>query len=400
MLKKIAGMSGALALAQIVNFIAISYGSKLFGAEEFGKYSYVNSLSLAVSVLFYLKADNVILLDSNDEISKTLYHLNRYSAFLLMSAVFITVIVSLIYHDAESVYLTLAGVVLAYFNSQFIVLGSALIKEDKTSKYGITAVVRPAVMLLGQYIATYTPKFIYPMVIIRLISEAIAAISRKRKSEIRKYEIIKTKEYLLKRKDYFLYGTVASLLNSLSQQIPMLVLPFKYSYESLAFFSLAFALTVAPMGIILSPLRSLFLKQLSSTNRVKKIVYKNIVFLILPSVFIILFFNLFSGWLVSSFWGDEWESTAEYMAWISFWVASGLVSSPSYSYMIYSAKQKTIVNLENIFLAAKLILMFLINVWSINLPDVVFGIILLGVLYNIVLIAISFKALTNENEYS
>ncbi|MCG9719707.1 hypothetical protein L1D94_24320, partial [Vibrio alginolyticus] len=76
MLKKLVGMSGALALAQIVNFIAISYGSKLFGAEEFGKYSYVNSLSLAISVLFYLKADSVILLEAKEDISKTFYHIN------------------------------------------------------------------------------------------------------------------------------------------------------------------------------------------------------------------------------------------------------------------------------------------------------------------------------------
>ncbi|WP_140279790.1 hypothetical protein, partial [Vibrio parahaemolyticus] len=127
MLKKLVGMSGALALAQIVNFIAISYGSKLFGAEEFGKYSYVNSLSLAISVLFYLKADSVILLEAKEDISKTFYHINRYSTLLLFLLLFFIAFTSFVYHDKELIFLTLAGVILAYFNAKFILFGSALI---------------------------------------------------------------------------------------------------------------------------------------------------------------------------------------------------------------------------------------------------------------------------------
>ncbi|MEH0787249.1 hypothetical protein [Vibrio alginolyticus] len=385
MLKKLVGMSGALALAQIVNFIAISYGSKLFGAEEFGKYSYVNSLSLAISVLFYLKADSVILLEAKEDISKTFYHINRYSTLLLFLLLFFIAFTSLVYHDKELIFLTLAGVILAYFNAKFILFGSALIKEDKTSKYGITAVIRPFLMLTGQYIINSIPKAIYPMVIVRILSEIITSIFRRRKEKTDNYEKTKVRSFVLRKKDYFIYGTVASLLNSISQQIPMIFLPMIYGYESLAYFSLAFALTVAPMSVILVPLRSLLLKQLSLASERHKIVLKNILMLFFPSALIVLFFNILSTDIILIIWGEDWISTAVYMAWISFWVASGLLSCPVYSYFICSAKQKYLVKIENIFLLFKFFLVFLAYGFDLEFMEVVSVFIILGVFYNLFL---------------
>ncbi|EHQ9269572.1 hypothetical protein [Vibrio parahaemolyticus] len=385
MLKKLVGMSGALAIAQIVNFIAISYGSKLFGAEEFGKYSYVNSLSLAISVIFYLKADSVILLEAKEDISKTFYHINRYSTLLLFLLLFFIVFTSLVYHDKELIFLTLAGVILAYFNAKFILFGSALIKEDKTSKYGITAVIRPFLMLTGQYIINSIPKAIYPMVIVRILSEIITSIFRRRKEKTDNYEKTKVRSFVLRKKEYFIYGTVASLLNSISQQIPMIFLPMIYGYESLAYFSLAFALTVAPMSVILVPLRSLLLKQLSLASERHKIVLKNILMLFFPSALIVLFFNILSTDIILIIWGEDWISTAVYMAWISFWVASGLLSCPVYSYFICSAKQKYLVKIENIFLLFKFFLVFLAYGFDLEFMDVVSVFIILGVFYNLFL---------------
>ena len=385
MLKKLVGMSGALAIAQIVNFIAISYGSKLFGAEEFGKYSYVNSLSLAISVIFYLKADSVILLEAKEDISKTFYHINRYSTLLLFLLLFFIAFTSLVYHDKELIFLTLAGVILAYFNAKFILFGSALIKEDKTSKYGITAVIRPFLMLTGQYIINSIPKAIYPMVIVRILSEIITSIFRRRKEKTDNYEKTKVRSFVLRKKDYFIYGTVASLLNSISQQIPMIFLPMIYGYESLAYFSLAFALTVAPMSVILVPLRSLLLKQLSLASERHKIVLKNILMLFFPSALIVLFFNILSTDIILIIWGEDWISTAVYMAWISFWVASGLLSCPVYSYFICSAKQKYLVKIENIFLLFKFFLVFLAYGFDLEFMEVVSVFIILGVFYNLFL---------------
>lgn len=389
-------MSGALALAQIVNFIAISYGSKLFGAEEFGKYSYVNSLSLAISVLFYLKADSVILLEAKEDISKTFYHINRYSTLLLFLLLFFIAFTGLAYHDKELIFLTLAGVILAYFNAKFILFGSALIKEDKTSKYGITAVIRPFLMLTGQCIVNSIPKAIYPMVMVRILSEIIASTFRRRKEKNDNFEKTRVRKFVLKKKDYFIYGTLASLLNSLSQQIPMLILPLKYGYESLAYFSLAFALTVVPMSIILTPLRSLLLKQLAATSVKIDVVYKNTIFLVIPTLLIIVIVNSTSDLVVNSFWGDEWIETSDYMGWISFWVGVGLLSSPSYSYIIYSARQKLLVSLENVFLCFKLIVIILIYIWNINLNYVILSFVAISVLYNVTLMIVSFKVLSYD----
>ncbi|MEH0671451.1 hypothetical protein [Vibrio owensii] len=386
MLKKLVGMSGALALAQIVNFIAISYGSKLFGAEEFGKYSYVNSLSLAISVLFYLKADSVILIEAKEDISKTFYHINRYSTLLLFLLLFFIAFTSLVYHDKELIFLTLAGVILAYFNAKFILFGSALIKEDKTSKYGITAVIRPFLMLTGQCIINSISKAIYPMVIVRILSEIMASTFRRRKEKTDNYKKTKIKSFVLNKKEYFVYGTVASLLNSVSQQIPMIFLPMIYGYELLAYFSLAFALTVAPMSVILVPLRSLLLKQLSLASERHKIVLKNTLILFFPSALIVLFFNILSTDIIIMIWGEGWISTAEYMAWISFWVASGLFSCPVYSFFICAAEQKYLVKIENVFLLFKFSLVFFAYSFDLKFIEVVNAFIILGVFYNLFLV--------------
>ncbi|HCG5552267.1 hypothetical protein CGH25_23480 [Vibrio parahaemolyticus] len=389
MLKKLVGMSGALALAQIVNFIAISYGSKLFGAEEFGKYSYVNSLSLAISVLFYLKSDSVILLEAKEDISKTFYHINRYSTLLLFLLLFFIAFTSLVYHDKELIFLTLAGVILAYFNAKFILFGSALIKEDKTSKYGITAVIRPFLMLTGQCIINSIPKAIYPMVIVRILSEIIASTFRRRKEKTDNYEKTKVKSFILRKKEYFIYGTVASLLNSISQQVPMVILPLKYGYESLAYFSLAFSLTLAPMTLIFSPLRNLLLKKISTINEQKSFVIKYSFILSVPTIVIIIAFNISSDFFIDLVWGKEWEDTAYYMKLIIFWVGSGLVSSPAYCYIILLAKQKKLIKIENIFLFLKLLIVTLAFSYNFELNNVIISFVFLGVLYNVFVMSYS-----------
>ncbi|MCD9211716.1 hypothetical protein LUV35_12075 [Vibrio cholerae] len=396
MLKKLFGMSGALALSQLINFTAISYGSTLFGADEFGRYSYVNSLSLVISVLFYLKADNVILIEQKEEISKTLKFLKTYSFFVLCFFICSMSLLSIFVHDHEMIVLTFSGILLGYFNSKFIVFGSALIKEDKISRYSVTTVVRPFLMLLGIHVATYIPKLLYPMVIIRLFSEFSSVISRRINLPKEKDQRIKIKDTILDKKDFYIYGSVASFLNSLSQQLPMLALPIIYDYESIAYFSLAFALTVAPMTLFLTPLRSLLLNNLSSSIKKKDVIYRFTVILIIPSIFIILSFNLFSEFIIFYFWGEEWKLTSEYMSWISFWVATGFLSSPSYSYMIYSARQKVLVNLENIFLFLKFILVVSIKIFGFEIYDVVLVFVFLGVVYNIILMIFSFKAISNE----
>ncbi len=399
MLKKLVGMSGALALAQIVNFIAISYGSKLFGAEEFGKYSYVNSLSLAISVLFYLKSDSVILLEAKENISKTFYHINRYSTLLLFLLLFFIAFTSLVYHDKELIILTLAGVILAYFNAKFILFGSALIKEDKTSKYGITAVIRPFLMLTGQCIINSIPKAMYPMVIIRILSEIIASTFRRRKEKTDNYEKTKIKSFVLSKKEYFIYGTVASLLNSISQQVPMVLLPLKYGYESLAYFSLAFSLTLAPMTLIFSPLRNLLLKKISIIEDKFLFVSRYSLILLVPTIALVIIFNLCSEFVVNLVWGEEWKDTAYYMGMIIFWVSSGLFSSPAYCYLISSAKQRKLISIENIFLIIKLVFLLLVFLINIDLRDVILVFVILGFLYNVSVVYYSFRLLKKQNDY-
>lgn len=394
MLKKLVGMSGALALAQLVNFIAISYGSKIFGAEEFGRYSFVNSLSLAISVVFYLKADNVILLESKNNISQTLHFIGRYSVFLLIVIFFAFLMLSIAIYDNEMFFLTALGVLLAYVNSKFIIYGSALIKTDNILKYSVTTVVRPAFMLCGQYLIYYFPKITYPMVLVRVLSEIIASIARK--GNYKKQEILhcSVRDFVFNKKEYFVYGTVASLINSLSQQVPMIALPLKYGYTELAYFSLAFALTVAPLTLILSPLRSLLLKKLPSTDN--QFVLRCTLLLLVPSIFIILIFSVSSVYVIDIFWDSTWSSTADYMRWISFWIASGLLSSPSYCYLIFSARQKSLVNIEGLFLLFKMIVILLTCLFSIEINNAVLMFVILGVLYNCVLIFYSLGVLSRD----
>ncbi|EJL6717623.1 hypothetical protein NMS61_003638, partial [Vibrio cholerae] len=151
MLKKLFGMSGALALAQLINFVAISYGSKIFGAEDFGKYSYVNSLSLAMSVVFYLRSDNLILLEQEGAISEIVNAINKFSKILILTLFLSTSVFLFNFNNVEMLHLTILGFVLAYFNSKFIVYGAILIRDDKILEYGITGVVKPIIMIIGQY---------------------------------------------------------------------------------------------------------------------------------------------------------------------------------------------------------------------------------------------------------
>ena len=398
MFKKVIGLSGALAIAQLVNFIAMTLGSKLFGPEVFGQSMFVNSVSLTLAVVMCLRGDHFILAKDKLDLEKTINTFISISLSILAIVLFLVFIWGLVSSNYKFTALVSLGVLMGFVNSNFQLLGSSLIKTEKLKAFSFSAVIKPAVMCIGQLIVfALAPLFSLAMILPRFVGDISAAAARYFSIKNERFAFDTKKVSFIKENyTYCIVGTLASFLNIFSQQLPMLILPALFGYTSLGYFSLAFSLVVIPMTLLLSPLRSLLIKEYAGGMDNEKIFNKFTLLLIPISILCVLITFFLAEPLVLVVWGDDWLETAVYIKLISIWAASGLINAPSFSYIISTEKQKYLLYLETLFIVIKFLILFGIYVFNIDLLHTCILIVLSGVFYNIILIIFAKVKVYNE----
>lgn len=377
----------------------MTLGSKLFGPDVFGQYMFVNSISLTFAVLVCLRGDHFILAKNDISLEKTINTFLSISILILIICISIVVVYWVtVGANYAQVSLILAGILLAGANANFQLLGSALIKTEKLKVFSYSSIIKPTIMCLGQiFIFMLAPLLAFAMILPRLLGDISAFLIRFRTIKNTPFVFDKDQVAFIKSNyKYCVVGTIASFLNVLSQQMPMLLLPILFGYAALGYFSLAFSLVVIPVTLLLSPLRSLLIKEYASHNSKNKVFNKFTLLLMPISIVGVLFAFFASEPIVLAIWGKEWLQTALYIKLISIWAASGLLNAPSFAYIIATEKQEYLLYLEVLFIFIKIAILGGAYFLGTGLVFTCIYIVLSGVFYNLILIIFAKVKVYNE----
>ncbi|WP_404982895.1 hypothetical protein [Cobetia marina] len=397
MLAKLARLSGGNAFAQLVNFIAISYVSRSVGPDEYGNYALIISLSLIITAFVTLKGDNIIysctkVQDLNEAIINLVGFISR--------AVFVLLIISVI-AACFDIYLggiLLIALLLSLLNSVIVVASAYFIQEEKISSHLKLLLIRPALMFLMQAVLIIISKSYIVLCLGKMIADSFVALIRLKSTPVchANTSIAGIKQFIVKYKYYCLHGTSASVLNILNQQLALIASPFIYNGFYTGHFGLALSLVIAPIGIVLSPLRGLIIKKVSQVKPTLKNYCLYTLLLGVLSVIVYIVAYLATPYIVSEIWGDTWPYLADVVMCLIIWPLSGLFSSYSYAIIIANSKQKLLLNVELVYFFIRTTIIFYYFYYSVEFMTYVVSIATIGLTYNLIISLIGYKEVVHD----
>lgn len=212
-------------------------------------------------------------------------------------------------------------------------------------------------------------------------------LSIKSVSENLKYLSFKKSIILFKKyKDIPLYNTLMTSLNTISNQLPILLLAKYFGSESAAFFGLANRVVMTPMGLISQSVGQVFFKTASDIVNsgkqlfpfVKKTYFNLFKIAIIPVLIIFV-----ATYFFDIFFGEAWNKAGQYARIMLPWLAVAFLNAPI-SWLIIVLNRQKIVSLFDfillifrffaIFLSYKFMLGDLAAIFLYSLTGFLFGI--------------------------
>lgn len=137
---------------------------------------------------------------------------------------------------------------------------------------------------------------------------------------------------LRRHKRFPIYSTWSALLNSTSQQMPVLILAFYFSPEVVGYFALGRAVLGLPMSMIGTSIAQVFYQKAAEAHsragdlpRVVEEVFKRLVSL---GIFPVLLLTLIGEDLFIVFFGERWAEAGVYVQILAIWIFFQFISSP------------------------------------------------------------------------
>ena len=147
--------------------------------------------------------------------------------------------------------------------------------------------------------------------------------------------------------DFPLYGGPQSLLNAVSQYIPLLLLAHYFGPAVTGFYSLGVRILQLPMNLVLASLRQVFFQKATEVYNsggdtyalFKKATLGLMALAIVPSLLIVLFATPVFSFVL----GNEWYAAGEYARWLILWLAIGFANVPAVQFGQIYRKQRNLL---------------------------------------------------------
>ena len=133
---------------------------------------------------------------------------------------------------------------------------------------------------------------------------------------------------LCRYKSFPIYSTWAVIVNSLSLQLPVIILISFYPVSVVGYYALANRMLQIPLGIINSSVGQVFFKTSKDLDHVHILVNKTLSRLLMIAFFPIIIISLIGSDLFQVVFGYEWYDAGLYAQSLSLWVFSAILIGP------------------------------------------------------------------------
>lgn len=402
------------AFSQVIIYAAILILTRLFSPEVFGIYVLFSSSILLLKPIISLQYELAIVLPKKDQNAINILSLS-FLLICILSSVLLTVIILfkemiLSFFEVKELTFFIYLIPLSTFLFGCITTLNYWNNRNKNFKYIASgAVVKSSITSSSQIVIGYTSlKHIglIPGLLLGQLSQLLFLIKKTLTSIYTlKHEISFQKMILLakKYKDIPLFNTLINFSNTLSNEIPTLLLSKYFGLDSVGIYGLAIKVGRAPSGIIQDSVSQVFFKKASEVYN-KKEGLSDLVRKTSSSLFkisILFFIPLFIiSFYLDVIFGGDWKEVGSYLRILIPWLFIMFISSPISNISVILNKQKVILCYD-IFLLTFRFLAFYVGYHFYN--DVLTSLLLfstVGVIFNIFILIYFFKITKLESKKS
>lgn len=402
------------AFSQVIIYAAILVLTRLFSPEVFGVYILFSSSILLLKPIISLQYELAIILPKKDQNAINILSLSFVLISILSSIFFVIIFLF------KEVILSFFKVKELSFFIYFLPLSTFLFgcittlnywnnRNKKFKHIASGAVVKSSIMSSSQIVFGYTSLQnlgLIPGLLLGQLSQLLF-LTRNTITSINtlKHEISFQKMIFLakKYKDIPLFNTLINFSNTLSNEIPTLLLSKYFGLDSVGIYGLAVKVGRAPSGMIQDSVSQVFFKKATEAYNKKEdlldLVRKASSNLFKISVLFFIPLFIISFYLEVIFGGD-WKEVGSYLRILIPWLFIMFVSSPISNISVILNKQKVILCYDILLLTFRFFA-FYVGYHFYN--DVLISLLLfsaVGVFFNIFILIYFFKIAKIENKKS
>jgi lipopolysaccharide exporter len=356
-LKNTVILIGGTTFAQIINLAVQPILTRLYSPNEMGVYAIYLSLVTVLAVTASLKYELAIPLPQKNKSAIKIVILSLCLLLIYSILVFILIIffkrpLSNLMNAPQLINFLWMLPFSVFFIGFYQIFSYLAIRFESFGDLSKTKLTQS----IGQNISQLIFGVSFPASIWLVLGDLVGKISSTatlmylqwnqiREILIKNLKDIKTIKHIANRyKKFPLYTTWASLINVLSLNLPIFLLPIFFNVNAVGHYSLAFRIIGLPVSLIGSVIGQVYLSKASqlinNPNKLQQLTEnttKSLFALGVPLFSIVLFVgpSLFV-WV----FGNEWGQSGEYAQLLALWCLFWIVSSPLSNILIVKEQQK------------------------------------------------------------
>lgn len=394
-------MSGT-AIAQIIAMVVVPVLSRLYTPEELGVFSLFLSIVTLFSVVSGFRYEVAIVLPKEDEEAARIFILSCAAVFLVS---LILLVVSLFFDRPIAALLSspnlrpwLIWIPLSVCaTGLFQALNNWSTRQKQYKNMSLSLITRSCSISAVQITAGITRFISSGLIVGQIVGQLIVSVLWSVKLIRENFPLFKAEFKLDKIKktartfsEFPMYSTPQTLVNSLSQNLPIFMLSFFYGSTVIGLYALSLRLIQFPVNLVAQSVRQVLLQRVSEANQgeinmhamFKKLTLTLALLALLPCLLIILF----GPQLFKIILGPEWMEAGIYASWMVIWMFLSFISAPALVLITVFGLQRRLLIYESLLLAARFAALFLGGTYfSVETCIAMFT--LVGVVFNVYLIA-------------
>jgi len=266
-------MSGTL-MAQVIMLAFIPILTRLYTPSEFGLYSLFLAIASMVGMISSWRYDQAIMLPKSDRDAQALLFL---SMIITLGMVVLMGLVLFLFHGFFLDYFQGVTYLLWLLPVAVMVLGMIQIfdaystRQQFYKKIASTKVSAAGISVSLQSLSRYGFN-LDGLVVGKLLAESVSLFLlvefhlKKQTLQLRNFSKRRLQANMKRHEDFPKYQSVATLLNSFSQNIPILLFSSLFSPAMVGFYTLTYRVMQAPVMLIAGTTRSVFYQKASKLH--------------------------------------------------------------------------------------------------------------------------------------
>ncbi len=364
-------------VAQAIGLLIYPILTRLYSPEDFGLLNLFVSIGGVLIILSTLEWYNAIVLPKRDEEARAIVHLSLLSLAILTTVLILTIpfadsIASLFkspdlakYYWLLPLYVCLMGIwnVLNYWYIRRKAYGR--ISGYQISQSLFSAGYKTGFGFLGMLNGGLIWSSVLSPLCSLIISMSLAA--KQHLYSLLKCNWTECKKVATKYANFPKYSAPRALLNSISGNLPILMLSPVFGLAEVGFIGMALTLALMPIQIIVRSIYQVLYQHIvqcvNSNQKISSFMMKYIyaMILIIIPTFVILYIIL--PWLTALLLGNAWYVTGEYIRILLPWIGMIILTSSTNFIPDIFGKQRTLLWVEIVYLILRVIAL-LIGIFS------------------------------------